>query len=109
MGSNGKGLHLKQSHCLISHRGPLCTPSHDCHQVCCLHQVKDSLLETSQISPSPPGPGLDPVCGPHSILSSSINYFKWCQGAQELGNFKAPAFSQALGPLSQLLLSSNSD
>ena len=64
---HGEGLHL-QSRSLVSHRRPLCTLSHNCHQAC-YHPAKDFPCGTSQSFPPPPSlhlcPGLNPA---HSTL-----------------------------------------
>ena len=51
MWSYGEGLCL-QSHCLISHRRPFCTPGYNHHQACS-HQAKDGACGTRWSSPSP--------------------------------------------------------
>lgn len=106
MGSHGEGLHL-QSCGLISHRKPLCAPSHG-HDQAKLKPiaVKPRTLLTGPAGRPQPCPRLDPACEPPlcSQLSCSI---LWHLGVREPENQIVLASSslEAWGPLSQLQLS----
>lgn len=75
VGSLGEGFHL-WSHSLVSHRRPLCTPSHD---YCQAKPMPATIVKPRTITvgpagalPFPPALGQIQPAGPYSILSSSV-------------------------------------
>jgi hypothetical protein len=91
VGSHGEGLCL-QSHCLISLRRPLFTPSYNCHQD--NHQAKDNHYGISQSCPVPtPWTSARP-----SIHSQLFLYSQGQLGVQGSENPTALATSKVWGP-----------